>query len=69
MPIFTSHRNLKTLDRYNQTKELKACVARNVFHIPCSDNIGVVVQYDEHLKMTMGQWDNGVLKRLFLEGF
>jgi hypothetical protein len=49
MCLLIGHQNFKRLDRYNKTKELKACITQNVFHAPYDENIGAIVQYDEHL--------------------
>ncbi len=56
MCLLTSRQNLKTLNIYNKTKELKACITQNVFYAPYDENTRVIVQYDEHLGKPTTQW-------------
>ncbi len=53
MCLLTSHQNLETLDRYNRTKELKACITQNVSWAPYNENTRAAMQYDEHLSKPM----------------
>jgi len=65
MCLLTSRQNLKTLDKYNKTKELKVRITQNVFCAPHDENTKAIVQYDEHLGKPMAQWH---VKEMFGRG-